>query len=115
MSIPPQRLSISTQSALLNAAQLFTMVFGVLMPEKDRVLGVSVVVGGIALVLVGHRSLRCPHCNWPAMRRKVTSASIRTTYAWPPAKCPNCGTSFYRRYRPVEFNGVGKDAGSGET
>lgn len=72
-----QRFSISTQSALMNTAQVLALFCGVLMLKNDPVLCLSLFVGVLVLVVWGHHRLRCPQCSWRAMRRKVTADALR--------------------------------------
>jgi hypothetical protein len=88
-----QRISISAQSALLNAGQLAAVFVAVWLLSVDTVLGVVGFITATALIMLQQYSLRCPKCWWSVYLRKVKPDSIRFFYTWPPAQCPNCGVS----------------------
>jgi hypothetical protein len=96
-----QRVSVSGQSALLNAGQLAVMFGMVPFLGNHGTLAVGVFLAASVLIIYARHSMQCPRCRWPAFRRKGTSNSWVHRYAWPPAKCPNCGISFDRPYRPI--------------
>jgi hypothetical protein len=97
-----QRISISGQSALLNAGQLAALAVAVWLLSVDTVLAGVVFVAASALILLQRYSMRCPKCGWSVWLRKVKPDSLLVFYTWPPGRCPNCGVSFDVRYRESE-------------
>jgi hypothetical protein len=69
------KMSVMARWQLYSAAMVAGCFLGVYLLRFDDVVGVATFTGVWCITAVAQHALRCPQCDWPALRRKGDVAS----------------------------------------